>query len=259
MKKVFDKLSRYFGSWKVGIMNPNGGMWSPEMDKDYIPYLKAMNARGYHIFMTPDDEGCFLLLDDIPQTELGSQRDGERYRAGRLVVETSPGNFQVWIKASRKLSNPEKRYWIRHFNSDTACDPNQRWGRCPGFRNNKPKYQKNGRYPLSRLIWVDWKEVADVPKVDLPKAPETDNRIPAHPNRIKLDSGHICRGDYDRGDESATDFSYVLALLRRGFGEDDITQRLLSERHDWKNHKGDRRQSAYINRTIKRAVEIINQ
>jgi hypothetical protein len=45
----------------------------------------------------------------------------------------------------------------------------------------------------------------------------------------------------------------------RGFGQDEITERLLDERSDWTHHKGERRQNAYIERTIKRAVEIINE
>ena len=259
MDRIFKKLDRYFGAWMVGIMNPDQGLWSIEPSMGRVGYLKAMNAKGYHIFIKPEDEDRFLLLDDIPDNRLKFQKYHGRYRSGRLVVETSPHNFQVWIKSDRKISNPEKRYWINFFNSDPACDPNLRWGRCPGFRNRKGKYEKEGQYPLSRLIWVDWKDIAKIPKVDIQKEEKTPPKT-----LVKIESVNrkmttlIKRSDYDRGDESETDFSYVLALLRRGFDIDEIKGRLLSERSDWTHHKGEKRQAAYLERAVRRALEIIN-
>ncbi|MEE9354542.1 MAG: hypothetical protein V3U75_03040 [Methylococcaceae bacterium] len=44
--------------------------------------------------------------------------------------------------------------------------------------------------------------------------------------------GEVCRcnglsrQEYARGDESATDFSYAIALLRRGYPDHDIRQRI---------------------------------
>jgi hypothetical protein len=259
MQRIFNKLERYFGSWIVGIMNPDKGLWSVAPSCNQIGYLKAMNARGYHIFMKPEDERRFLLLDDIPENRLKRQKEHDRFKPGRLVVETSPGNFQIWIKAGRNMSNPEKRYWIRYFNADSACDPNFRWGRCPGFRNRKDKYEHDGQYPLSRLIWVDWKYIAKLPKVDIAKEEKAPPKVLV---RIKRENRKmttpIKRSDYDRGGESETDFSYALALLRRGFDIDEIKDRLLSERGDWTHHKGEKRQAAYLERTVKRALEIIN-
>ena len=66
MDRIFKKLERYFGAWMIGIMNPDQGLWSIEPSMDRVGYLKAMNAKGYHIFMKPENEGRFLLLDDIP-------------------------------------------------------------------------------------------------------------------------------------------------------------------------------------------------
>ena len=259
MQRIFHKLRRYFGAFEIGIMNPDGGLWSVAPSLDSFGYIKAMNRQGLHIFMRPENEGCFLMLDDIPRRELPAQQNGTGYRPGRLVVETSPDNFQVWIKAHRKLSNPEKRYWINYFNSDPACDPNLRWGRCPGFRNRKDKYCEKGRYPLSRLIWVDWQNVAEVPTVNLPDETDRPKKIAVPTAKKRKSSGPVKRSDYARDDASATDFAYVLALLRRSFDDDEIIQRLLSERTDWENHKGERRQSAYLRRTLNRAKEIINK
>jgi len=83
-----------------------------------------------------------------------------------MVVETSPYNYQVWILSNRFLSIAEKRYWLKKLCNDPGAGPNNRWGRCPGFRNRKQKHKDSkGGYPLAKLIWVDWKNKALIPQV----------------------------------------------------------------------------------------------
>lgn len=67
---------------------------------------------------------------------------------------------------------------------------------------------------------------------------------------------NISRSTYARGDESATDFAYAMALFRRGYDEHTIRQRILSERSNWKNHMGEKRMRHYLGRTVKRAKAI---
>ncbi len=73
------------------------------------------------------------------------------------------------------------------------------------------KYRDSGsHYPLSRLIWIDWKNEASIP--DLSHQPK----------------GGVCRKksisrtDYERENESVTDFAYSVALARRGYSHDEI-------------------------------------
>jgi hypothetical protein len=47
--------------------------------------------------------------------------------------------------------------------------------------------------------------------------------------------------DYIKNDPSATDFSFVLALLRTGHTEQQIEQRIIMERPDFRNHQGEQR------------------
>lgn len=70
---------------------------------------------------------------------------------------------------------------------------------------------------------------------------------------------HVSRSDYTRGNESATDFSYAIALVRRRYTDDDIIRRILSERTDWKNHRGERRMMQYLERTVRKARIIAEQ
>jgi len=172
-----------------------------------------------------------------------------------MVVETSPDNYQVWIRSSRPLEIEEKRYWLKKLYSDPGADPKHRWGRCPGFRNRKAKHRDtSGGYPLARLIWIDWRH-----KADIPSKPTTSMAIAPSFSPLPRGGCHnhlntISRQDFERGDESATDFAYALALARRNYTAQQIRDRLLIERQKWQHHKGKKRMDDYICRTVSKAV-----
>ena len=170
MQTIFTKLTRYFGHWLVAVLDPNKGIWQREPMENTIDYLKAMNAHGNHILMKPSgqQEPFYLVCDDLKMGDLvrDHQHNGT-WKPGRLVVETSPANYQLWIRSDRELSLAQKHYWLCRMGSDPGCSPKGRWGRCPGFRNRKRKYSRNGLYPLSRLIWIDWTQAAPIPAVSL--------------------------------------------------------------------------------------------
>ena len=252
MKRIFEKLNRYFCSnWRLAVLDEAAGRWIVTSDPSNIAYLKAENANGRHILIQPLDinQSFYLLADDITPRLLNRNHRylNGGWKPGRMVIETSPENFQVWIHSSRFLQLKEKRHWLRKLHSDPSADPKNRWGRCPGFRNRKVKYRDSeGRYPLSRLIWIDWKIEACIP---------TLSHLPV---------GGVCRKksisrvDYGRGNESGSDFAYSLALARRGYSNDEIYDRLLTERSNWMNHMGVRRMQSYLVRTICRARQIVN-
>jgi hypothetical protein len=143
--------------YQIGIRDEKTGKmmerkWTPNEITAAIPWLKRMNAKGNHIYIRPNNttEHGLVLLDDIkPDTIKQMKADGFEPAA---VIETSPGNYQVWIKlrnygvdtdtrqiAAQKLA---KRY---------GCDPNsadgQHYGRLAGFTNPKQKHTRNGLQP----------------------------------------------------------------------------------------------------------------
>ena len=263
MEKIFQKLDRYFCSgWRVVVLDMLKGRWIVESAPSKIGYLRAENAGGRHILIQPEDPSCFILADDLNQSLILSHHrlPDETWKPGRMVVETSPRNFQVWIRSQRPLSLDEKRYWLARLGSDPAADPNNRWGRRTGFRNRKDKHRNDkGEYPLSRLIWIDWARKAEIPPIASPKA-----ALPSSPLSHQPMEGGVChnpepiyRFRYERGNESTTDFSYALALMRRGYTDDQVRSRILSERTRWDNHRGQRKTGAYLDRTIRRARAII--
>ena len=266
MEQIFKKLNRYFcGKWRLAVLDLELGRWITEPKESNIPYLKAQNAHGRHILMQPDPllEPYYLLVDDLSWSVIeGQHQYGDRtWKPGRMVVETSRNNYQVWIHSCRFLSLNEKRYWLQKLHGDPGADPHHRWGRCPGFCNRKDKYRDHkGSYPLARLLWIDWKRQASIPHLHLESSLKPSlSSSPSTPRGGVCRPKNISRLDYARGDESATDFSYAMALVRRGYPDHEIRKRILSERTNWKNHQGQRRINQYLDRTINRARAIVER
>ena len=263
MKTILLKLDLFFlKEWNIAVLDLSAGRWVLKPDPRLIPYLKAENANGRHILMQPAPgiQPTFLLADDLTWSDIQKQHmaPDQTFKPGRMVVETSPENYQVWIRSDRALDLKEKRYWLRRLGSDPGADPNGRWGRCPGFRNRKESHRRpDGGYPLSRLVWIDWKRSASIPVPGDQRPLDLQITLPPQPLVGGVCRHDVSRGDYDRQDESATDFAYALALARRNATDEEIKARIMLERQVWNNHLGEAKRRAYIDRTIARARAIV--
>lgn len=259
MEKILQKLNRFFqGGLQLAVLDMKKGLWITS--QKHIPYLKAQNAKGNHILIQPAHcyESWYMMADDLKwyQIQKYHQNIHGKWKAGRMIIETSPGNYQVWIHSSRTLSLDEKRYWLKRMNSDPGADPHHRWGRCPGFFNKKEKYHSRfGKYPLAKLIWVDWSNMTHIP--ELPKQKAIAKKQKCFLRIPSIYRKRIQRFHYDRMNESATDFAYALALARRNVSKQQIINRLLDERMDWTNHQGISRKLQYLDRTASKAIRII--
>ncbi len=261
LQKIICKLNQFFkDNWLLAVLDLSAGRWSVTPELSNLPYLKSANAKGKHILMKPLNEEFYMLADDISYDLLYQHhktRDG-LWKKGRLVVETSPNNYQVWIQSNRPLVVDEKTFWLRKMRSDPGAGPLNRWGRAPGFRNRKEKHRtEQGLYPLAKLIWIDWKYKAIIPYVRKSKADTLHQVSSVHSNTFTKTSTTISRKNYERGNESITDFSYALALARRGCDARTIEARLLEERQDWKNHKSEKQMKDYLERTVRKAMKIV--
>ena len=170
---IFEKLNRYFQEWEFGVLNEAGSSLFVKAGAErFLAFLRAKNAEGNHIFLRPKAsvEPFFLLVDDLDWSQIEKdhlQRFKQLWKPGRLIVESSPGNYQVWIHSDRQLDDQEKKGWLERLGSDPKSSPKHRWGRCPGFRNRKEKYQQpDGNFPLSKLVWVDWEQRASIPVLE---------------------------------------------------------------------------------------------
>jgi hypothetical protein len=96
-----------------------------------------------------------LLLDDVGIGTLDwMNQDGVE---PALVVETSPTNFQAWVRVSdRPLPEGEATQIARELARRYGADPNsadcRHFGRLAGFTNPKPQYVRgNGQFPFVLL------------------------------------------------------------------------------------------------------------
>lgn len=282
---VFNKINKYFGNFVFRLYDPaanggKGGAWELPGQVATLPHLRAQNARGRHVWLRPDDEGRFMLHDDADLGDLirfhGAVLDGDRIvraKPGRLIVETSPGNFQVWVKSKRPLTVAEKLGWLRIFGSDPGAAPRNRSGRAPGFRTRWPRHDDGtGHFPLARLVWVQWSAV-DVPPPPAQLVTDTSAwSVSADSSGLASSTGSTCRpgrtaldrmprrSDYvcGRGRDqspSSVDFRYALALLRRGVPAEEVQKRLLDEREDFGSHTDP---DSYVETTVTNAQHLIS-
>lgn len=258
MQEIIEKLRRYFGAFDWGVFDGKS-CWGTSGRSKNLGYVRAMNAQGKNIFIRPVQEGRFMLADDLDRDRLLKHHADEtnRYRAGRLIVETSPENYQVWIRANRAMEPAEKSYWLKRMRSDPGAAPLNRWGRAPGFRNRKDRHRdESGGYPLAKLVWIDFETPARVPAAPVSHLPGGGS-VPLRAAR-RSSFLSIGRSDYETGDESRTDFRFALALARRGATDEEIKARIEAERTEWGNHAGVKRRDAYLARTLRKARTLID-
>lgn len=118
--------------------------------KDNAAWLKRMNAKGNDIYIRPSGEHGLVLIDDLNQNALKAMNDKGLKAAA--IIQTSPGNYQAWVKLSdepvpaeiRKLA---ARGFAKEFGGDPNSTDSKHYGRLAGFTNQKPKYNHQGKQP----------------------------------------------------------------------------------------------------------------
>ena len=148
-------------AFEIGIRDQvTGRMMNRTMDQDDInrnlAWLKRMNAKGNDIYIRPagDDHGLVLVDDLKPQALAQMKADGH---TPAVVTQTSPGNFQAWVKLSDQPVPPDvRKEAARHLAEKYHGDPNsadaRHYGRLAGFTNRKPQHERQGLAPFVRLI-----------------------------------------------------------------------------------------------------------
>jgi hypothetical protein len=290
--RVMEQVLAFFGGRaEIGIHDlaandGKGGVFvrPAKADEKFLAWVWRENKHKLrHVYVRPvaADEPRFMLVDDLTVELLRGQHGffaGPPIHAkpGRMIVETSPGCFQVWIHAKSALSDADKRFWLSTLRSDPGAAPERRWGRLAGFLNVKPKHQRDdGSFPLARLVWMDptaldvppaggqvgassptrarvlyirkeEKEVSlDVLKIRAtgrPRAPENQGEKPDHAN-------FACE------DRSRQDFLFVLACFASGMDREEASTALRDVREvsGWGSHNNP---EDYVGRTVAKAADV---
>ena len=108
-----------------------------------LDWLAAENAKGHHVYIRPSGPSQLTLIDDLTRNSLDTLLDTGYTPA--CVVETSPGNFQAWLKHAWTLNNDEGTIAAKILAERFGGDPNsadwRHFGRLAGFTNPKPQYR----------------------------------------------------------------------------------------------------------------------
>ena len=145
--------------FELGVLRADGVMllrdrMSAERICAMLGWLRYENARGAHIFVRPQGPSRLSLIDDLGRAAITIMK-----RLGfepALLVETSPGNFQVWLKHERVL-DPEQgtvaaKELAQRFGGDLSSASWRHFGRLAGFTNQKPiRRLPNRLAPFVRL------------------------------------------------------------------------------------------------------------
>lgn len=154
---------RGYGQWTNRDLSPTAIM-------AMLPRAAAANAKGGNIYMrlgpsVKAGHPGIVMLDDLTEIAVDHlSRDGFE---PCLVVETSPGNFQAWIRLVGKGTIPyaimglATKQLAQDYGADERAVSPRQPGRLPGFTNRKPRHQRDdGHYPFVRLVHADPGRVA---------------------------------------------------------------------------------------------------
>ena len=232
-----------------------------------IPWLRMQNADGRNIYVRPKGEHDLSLVDDL--TADAVRRMKMTGFTPAAVIETSPGNFQAWLKhprqLPRELSTMAARKLAEEFGGDRGAADWRHFGRLAGFTNRKAKYMTaSGLFPFVRLIeapGIPYPEgerfageicaqrEADVHFRECQRAPVAT--APRNPSKSIEDFRSNPRY---AGDDTRVDLAFAIYSLSHGSSSDRVAAELRSRDL---SHKGDeKRQNEYVDRTITKALKV---
>ena len=231
-----------------------------------VPWLQAQNHDGRHIFIRPKGEHNLSMVDDLTADAVAAM-DREGFDPA-VVVETSPSNFQAWLKhpeqLDKQISTATARALAERFRGDAGAADWRHFGRLSGFFNRKSKYQDatTGVYPLVRLIEAGGKVYPRADQFLASVRRSVEERRQAF-ERLRLQTTMFLtvrqRKTIDSfrsdpryaNDGNRIDLAYVVYALAHGATEAEVAAAIRTR--DLSKKGAERRQQDYIERTIRKA------
>ncbi len=139
---------------------PGERIWSAAqiLREPTIRFLRARNREGFDVYFRPyaaDRNAGYILvdLDDAHPEVLTAMRENRHEPC--VVIETSAGHFQAWVRVSPSPLPPKTATSISRrlaslYQADRASADWRHVGRLAGFTNQKPKR----RLPSGLPPWV---------------------------------------------------------------------------------------------------------
>lgn len=235
-----------------------------------ISWLRHQNQDGRNIYIRPKGEHNLSLVDDLTSDRIQQMKASGFNPA--LVVQTSPGNFQAWLKhtatLSRDLSTTAARELATKFEGDRGAADWRHFGRLAGFTNRKEKHRRpDGLFPF--VLLTEHTGVAygmgeqfiggvrsrlEAEQVDRQQAVRSGMARETHPTPLKSIDAFRADSRYG-GDGTRVDLAYAIYALCHGVTPEAVSAALRSRDL---SHKGnEQRQEEYVERTVHKALGAI--
>ncbi len=130
-------------------------VWDAARVEASIAWLKRQNAGGDDIYIRPRGSVGLLFVDDLAAAAVARLR--AEGLAPAVLVESSPGNFQAWVRVAvapiaPALASAAARELAVRYGGDPQSAAWRHYGRLAGFTNRKPsRRQPNGLPPYALL------------------------------------------------------------------------------------------------------------
>ena len=220
--------------------------YSPQQLLKAVGYLRKQNADGFDIYCRPQGYE-FVLLDDLTRDSLS---DVAQFQPC-VLLETSPHNFQVWLRLTDRPPNREAakaicRELADQFGADLGSADPDHVGRLPGYTNRKEKHrQPTGFYPYVRLHRAENRTSTFHPSGG---AGAFTNETPRPASTV---------GKQPTRTLSEQDFGRACWLFRQGKSHDYIIDYLRQNSPDLLKRKGSRYVETYLKRTVDNAYKSV--
>jgi hypothetical protein len=229
-----------------GLMRAYRGVKeAKDFDGNMLAWLKAKNAEGYQIYCRPIG-WQYVLLDDLTPDNLARAKE----LAPCVVMETSPANFQAWLRLNAVPGSREEALSICReladlLGADRGSAEPDHVGRLPAFTNRKEKYRTAKGYPFVKLPVATPVKTSFYPQGGALCLKEHSTPLLNGMNAPVHHAGH---------DRSRSDFNLACMLIRQGKTDGHIREQLerLSE-------KAQGRKDDYIGRTIANARKAVTR
>ena len=264
--------------FEVGLFKPDAQegeaimvprMWDSDSLARSIPWLRLQNRDGRNIYIRPKGEHNLSLIDDLTRDAVAQMKLAGFSPA--VVVQTSPGNFQAWLKHPEKLDKEmgtaAARALAERFGGDTGAADWRHFGRLSGFTNRKQKYcdPATGLHPFVKLVESSGAVYPQASRFlrEVGQMIEDRHRVERErsafrasvhvPHVSQMKSIDAFRGDPRYGgDGTRIDLAYAVYAIAHGQTEVEVEAAIRSRDL---SHKGsERRQQDYVQRTIKKAL-----
>ena len=132
-------------------------------DPATVGFLRIRNREGYDVYFRPyagEDNAGYILLDlDRPAPGILARLRAQGHGPS-VLVQTSPGRSQAWMRVSREplaptLATTIARHLAEIYAADRASADWRHVGRLAGFTNRKAeRRQRDGLAPWVKLLYT---------------------------------------------------------------------------------------------------------